>query len=115
MKESHTLALIVAYYLSNLAPEAGRKKTVDQKDMETYFKIAKFVLPKQIRATLPNAKAAGYFDSAGDGKYKLNAVGYNLVAHSMPRGKDTPGKVGRLRKTTTRRKAKTKPGRIKRK
>jgi len=54
--------------------------------VETYFKIASFPLPQQLRMTLPNAKNAGYFDLAGDGEYKLNAVGHNLVAHSMPRG-----------------------------
>jgi hypothetical protein len=33
-----------------------------------------------------NAKNAGYFESAGGGRYKLNTVGYNLVAHNLPRG-----------------------------
>ena len=39
--------------------------------------------------TLPNAKSAGYFDAVGNGEYKLNAVGHNLVVHSMPRGATT--------------------------
>jgi hypothetical protein len=33
---------------------------------------------------LPDAKGSGYFDSAARGEYKLNAVGYNLIAHSLP-------------------------------
>jgi hypothetical protein len=33
---------------------------------------------------LIDAKASGYFESASRGEYKLNAVGYNLVAHNLP-------------------------------
>lgn len=86
-RSANEMAALVAYYLANLAPQANRKNTVNQKDIETYFKIAGFTPPKQIRVTLPNARAAGYFDSVGSGEYKLNAVGHNLVVHSMPRGK----------------------------
>lgn len=78
------MAAIVAYYLENHAPEADRKNSVDTDDLDTYFKIAGFKLPAQQRFTLVNAKNAGYFDSAGSGEYKLNAVGHNLVVHSMP-------------------------------
>src|SRR2546427_5728254 len=85
-RSANEMAAIVAHYLSNLLPTDKRKATVNQKDIETYFKIAGFPLPEQVRATLPNAKNAGYFDLAGDGEYKLNAVGHNLVVHSMPRG-----------------------------
>ena len=99
-RSANEMAALVAYYLANLAPQADRKKTVNQKDIETYFKIAGFTPPKQIRVTLPNAKAAGYFDSVGEGEYKLNAVGQNLVVHSMPRGKGTEQKARRARKKT---------------
>jgi hypothetical protein len=85
-RSANEMAALVAYYLSSLAPADKRKRTVNQKDMETYFKIAEFPLPNQIRVTLANAKTAGYFDAAGSGEYKLNAVGHNLVVHSMPRG-----------------------------
>jgi len=85
-RSANEMAAVVAYYLANIAPMEQRKQTINQKDIETYFKIASFPLPQQVRVTLLNAKNAGYFDSAGDGEYKLNAVGHNLVAHSMPRG-----------------------------
>jgi hypothetical protein len=87
-RSANEMAALVAYYLENLASE--RKKTVNTKDIETYFKIANFPLPGQVRVTLPNAKAAGYFDPAGDGEYRLNAIGHNLVVHSMPRGANSP-------------------------
>jgi len=88
-RSANEMAALVGYYLSSLAPVEERKKTVNQKDIETYFKIAQFPLPNQIRVTLANAKTAGYFDAAGGGEYKLNAVGHNLVVHSMPRGPGT--------------------------
>lgn len=85
-RSANEMAALVAYYVSHLAPPGERKETVNTKDIERYFKIAKFRLPKTIRVTLQNAKNAGYLDAAGEGEYKLNPVGYNLVVHSMPRG-----------------------------
>jgi D-alanyl-D-alanine carboxypeptidase len=102
-RSANEMAALVAYYLTNVATEGERKKTVNQKDMETYFKIAGFPLPNQIRVTLPNAKAAGYFDAVGEGEYKLNAVGHNLVVHSMPRGAAAAGKAVRRRKRESKR------------
>jgi hypothetical protein len=90
------MAAVVAYYLQDLAPPKERKDTISTRDVETYFKIAEFKLPTKPQFTLPNAKAAGYFDAVGNGEYKLNAVGHNLVAHSLPRGKDD--NIARARK-----------------
>jgi len=81
------MAALVAYYLAELAPEQERKSEVDADDMVKYFKQAKFDLPSKPQYLLPNARGAGYFDSTGRGKYKLNPVGYNLVAHNLPRSK----------------------------
>jgi hypothetical protein len=83
-KSAIEMTALVAYYLSHLAPKNERKDTITRKDIETYFKIAEYRLPSQIAFTLPNTKRAGYLDSAGQGKYKLNPVGYNLVVHSLP-------------------------------
>jgi hypothetical protein len=82
------MAALVAYYLANVAPKSDRKDRITTKDIETYFKIAEFPLPEKTQFTLPNTKAAGYLDAVGNGEYKLNPVGYNLVVHSMPRGAD---------------------------
>jgi len=88
-KSASEMAALVAYYLSNLAPASERRETVNTKTLETYFKIADYPLPTKIQFTLPNAKGAGYLDSMGNGEYKLNAVGHNLVVHSMPRADGT--------------------------
>lgn len=79
------MATIIAYYLSHKAPQTERKQTINNKDIETYFKIGEFKLPSQPKFTLVNTKGAGYLDAVGDGEYKLNPVGYNLVVHSMPK------------------------------
>ncbi len=83
------MTVLVAFYLSELAPEAERKAEIGVEDIKKYFKQAIFPLPKRPEFTLVNAKNAGYFESAGGGKYQLNTVGYNLVAHNLPRGHAT--------------------------
>lgn len=82
---SNQMAALVAYYLSEIANEDERKDAVNTADLEKYFKQAGFKLPKSLPKTLLNATAAGYFDPVGNGLYRLNAVGYNLVVHGLPR------------------------------
>ncbi len=84
-QSANEMAALVAYYLAEAAPPEERKTTVDINDMQKYFKQAPFRLPNNPQMTLVNAKNAGYFDAAGGGLYRLNPVGYNLVAHSLPR------------------------------
>lgn len=79
------MAAVVAYYLAELAGPSERKAEVTVEDVLKFFKQARFPLPKARAMLLPNAKNAGYFDSLGEGKYRLNPVGYNLVAHNLPR------------------------------
>ncbi len=101
------MAAIVAYYLSKLAPEEVRKDTIVTKDIKTYFNQAGHPLPTGPQFTLINAKAAGYFESAGRGKYKLNPVGHNLVAYGLPRAKgESPSRPTR-KKTKRKKKAKS--------
>jgi hypothetical protein len=76
---------VVGYYLSELAPAEERKTEISAADITKYFKQAGFPLPGAARMTLVNAKNAGYLDAgSGRGTYKLNPVGHNLVAHSLP-------------------------------
>lgn len=83
------MACLVAYYLQELASKNDRKQKISAHDVEKYFKQASFKLPKRLDQLLVNAKASGYFESAGRGEYKLNAVGYNLVAHGLPAKKES--------------------------
>lgn len=107
-ESSNQMAALVAYYLSELAPEADRKAAITSADLERYFKQAGFKLPSALYNTLPNAASAGYFDTVGRGLYRLNPVGYNLVVHGLPRTTaqqtSTPRlKAKRRKKGTTKR------------
>jgi hypothetical protein len=86
---SNQMTALVAYYLSEVAPSDERKSAINATDLQKYFKQAGFRLPKLIRVSLTNAAAAGYFDAVGNGQYRLNPVGYNLIAHGLPRGAGT--------------------------
>lgn len=100
---SNQMAALVAYYLSEIAPAGERKDTINANDLEKYFKQAGFKLPKAIPQALPNAAAAGYFDAIGNGLYRLNPVGYNLVVHGLPRPHGDVAPVAKRAKKNGRR------------
>lgn len=103
-RSANEMAAIVAFYLANSVAADHRKSEITTKDLETYFKIAGFPLPGQLKMTLTNAANAGYFDAVGNGSYKLNAIGYNLVVHSMPRGDANRPKIKQKRKIAKKQK-----------
>ena len=74
---------VVAYYYQFEAPPDARKSEIDVEVMKEAARQARRHQRKWI-FTLTNAKNAGYLDSAGGGKFKLNAVGENLVAITLP-------------------------------
>lgn len=94
------MAAIVGYYLAEIAPESERKTEIGTAEITQYFKQAQHRLPEAPRKTLPNATAAGYFDSAGRGLYSLNPVGHNLVVHGLPRASSSPAKPRKKRDST---------------
>ena len=94
------MAALVAYYLSDVAPQSLRKDTVTSDDLKTYFKQANFKLPSSARMTLVNAKNSGYLKSVGEGQYKLNPVGYNLVVHNLPSRSENPRKTRKTKKSS---------------
>lgn len=102
---------LVAYYLAEMAPLADRKKTIDKEDLRAYFIQAGFPLPRRPEQALVNARHAGYLDPAGGGKYRLNAVGHNLIAHNLPRGQAEPLKKPRSPKRSRRRSPRVKKAR----
>lgn len=82
-KSANEMAALVAFYVSEMAPPDEKKNTITKTDIDRYFKSAGFNIPADATFTLVNAKNAGYLDGAGGGQYKLNPVGYNLVAYRM--------------------------------
>lgn len=90
-KSANEMAALVAFYLSEVASTVERKPEIGKTDIERYFKLANFKLTANAGQTLVNAKNAGYLDAgSGTGQYKLNPVGYNLVAHRMGSGETEP-------------------------
>ena len=94
------MAAIVAYYLNDVAPEGERSQTISTSDLDKYFKQAGYRLSKVQNMTLVKAMAAGYFDRSGQGQYKLNPVGYNLVVHNLPAHSSQSGAGGHAVKRT---------------
>lgn len=83
-KSAAQMAAVVAYYLKEIAPGAERRDTIKTEDVETYFKQARFELPKKLEQLLADSKRAGYFEQVSRGEYRLTRVGHNLVAHRLP-------------------------------
>lgn len=76
-------AAVAAYYYQYLAPEQSRKESIDSASLQEAFRMARRPLPARTAYTLTNARNAGYLDSAGEGEFRLNPVGYNLVEHGL--------------------------------
>jgi hypothetical protein len=72
-----------AYYYKYLAPHDERKETINSTVLENAFRLARRPLPARSSYTLQNTRGAGYLDSAGDGQFRLNPVGFNLVEHAL--------------------------------
>jgi hypothetical protein len=84
-RSAQEMAILVGYYLAELAPLSERKAEITSADITKYFKQAGFKLPKRAIKTLFDARKSGYLDGGSEtGSYKLNPVGYNLVTHVLP-------------------------------
>lgn len=104
-KSAIEMAPVVAYYLAYLAPEGEKKAELAASDVTKYFHQANFRLPGKAAMTLVHAKNAGYLDAGSKrGSYKLNPVGYNLVAHRLPAGASIGGSAREAIKSGSRRK-----------
>ena len=104
-RSANDMALVVAYYLAELAPDGERSETVNTDLLKRYFKMANFPLPSMLKNVLPNAAAGGYLNNVSRGEYKLNPVGYNLVVHGLPRGAASSTVTITRRKGSVRRRA----------
>jgi hypothetical protein len=75
----------VAYYYQFEAPEAERKNTIDGEDVIDACRKLGRNRPARVAQTMVNACTSGVIDRAGQrGRYKLNAMGENLVAMRLP-------------------------------
>lgn len=108
-KSDQQFAAVVAYFYRFEAPESERSDTIDAAALTEAARLAGRRRPAKAKFTLNNAKAAGYLDGVGAGKFRINSVGENLVAMALPgdgSGDSTNGRQTR-KKTATRKSAKT--------
>jgi hypothetical protein len=100
---------LVAFYLSEVAIDSEKKTEIGTDDILKYFKQANFPVPVRPRQVLVNTKNSGYIDaSTNRGFYKINPVGYNFIAYSLPAGSNsaTTKKKKRNKKSQTKTKKK---------
>jgi hypothetical protein len=77
-------AAVVAYYYRFEAPTEDRKDTISSDILQDSTRLAGRERLAKPHMTLNNAKNLGYLDSAGRGAFRINTVGENLVAMTLP-------------------------------
>jgi hypothetical protein len=107
-KSDQQFAATVAYYFRFEASPAERRDSINGELLQGATRLAGRNRLANPHYTLKNAKAAGYLDSISRGEFTINSVGENLVAMTLPSGKDTsakkrkPAKSQRKTKSTKR-------------
>ena len=78
-------AALVAYYYKFEAPSSERKDEINSEILQDATRLAKRDRLGTPLKTLQNAKGMGYLDNGSSrGYYKINTVGENLVAMTLP-------------------------------
>jgi len=90
-KSDMQFAAVVAYYYRFDAPPENRRETINGDVLQEAARLAGRKRPPKPGMTLANAKNQGYLDAAGGGEYRINSVGENLVAMTLP-GNEGNGK-----------------------
>lgn len=105
-------ATTIAYYFAFEAPEAQRKSAISSQDLQDSCRLLGRARLQNPGQTLRNACHNGLLDKADDrGAYKINTVGENLVAVTLP-GDSSPSPS---RKKAARKKAVSKKKNAKKK
>lgn len=82
-------AAVVAYYFRFEASESERKDTISSDDLQDACRTAGRQRLANPSKTLHNALSMGLLDKSGRGSYRINSVGENLVAMTLPDGEPT--------------------------
>ncbi len=83
-KSDMQFAAVVAYYHRFEAPELERRETIDADALQEATRLAGRKRLVKPHMTLVNAKNQGYLDKVGAGQFRVNTVGENLVAMTLP-------------------------------
>lgn len=93
-KSDNQFAATVAYYYRFEAPANLRSDSISSEALQEATRLAGRNRLGDPGKTLRNAKDQGYLDLAERGSYKINTVGENLVAMTLPgQGRATPTKA----------------------
>jgi len=104
-KSDQQFAAVVAYYYQFEAPELERKASINASVLSDAARLANRRRPS--RHALANAKRSGYLDAVGNGEYKVNTVGENLVAITLP-GSASESPTARSPRKRTKKASRTK-------
>jgi hypothetical protein len=110
-KSDVQFAAVVAYYYRFEAPVDQRQESISAKVLQDAARLAdrsRLKKPNLTLITLNNAKNLGYLDSAGRGTFKINTVGENLVAMTLPSQQEDTQRRTLSRKKRRKRKPKKK-------
>ena len=109
-KNDVQFAAVAGYFYRFEASEAERKDFIVAEDLQTAGRQARGYGFTKPLTTLNNAVALGYFDRGGRGEFKLNAVGENLVAMTLPSGdlSRKPARGNKKKKSQIRKKSRNK-------
>lgn len=117
-KNDIQFATAAAYFYRFEAAPSARLETINAETLQDAARLAgraRFTSPVK---TLNNAKQQGYLDSAERGAFRINSVGENLVAMTLPSGERAPAtrrrpaqkkKTGTRNAKSTKKKAARKP------
>jgi hypothetical protein len=83
-KNDVQFAAVVAYFHQFEAPEGQRKEAINPSDLQEGARLSGRDRFRKPVVPLNNAATLGYLDRAGGGLFRINAVGENLVAMSLP-------------------------------
>jgi hypothetical protein len=109
-KSDQQFAAVVAYYYQFEVTAADKKDSIDAATMKDAARQAGRKQVKNWNLTLDNAKRAGYLDKAERGAFRLNAVGENLVAITLPGNTVSGHGAGSALKKATAKKKKSTGG-----
>jgi hypothetical protein len=96
-KSENQYAAVVAYYYRFEAPEGQRQETINAESVQQSTRQSSWPRLREPRVTLVHAMNQGYLDRVDRGEYKINTVGENLVAMTLPGGLDGVGSAPRAR------------------
>jgi hypothetical protein len=97
-KSDNQFAAAVAYFYRFEAPQGKRHESITAEMLQEATRLAGRNRLGDPGKTLRNAKDMGYLDPAERGEYKINSVGENLVAMTLPaQGRVVTGKTARAK------------------